>query len=460
MGFHIHHHTPHHEASEEKYIRLTQTPVPKLIIRLGLPTIASMLITSIYNMADTYFVGTLGKSASGAIGIVFSLMAVFQAVGFTFGQGSGANISQKLGQKDTESATKIASVGFWSAFLTGCLLGTIGLIFLEPLVLLLGSTDTILPYAKDYARFILIACPFFTTSCVLNNILRYEGMAVFSMIGLGLGGILNMILDPIFILGLHLGTAGAGLATGLSQIISFSILLHMFLSGRTESKIRFRIFIQNIPVLKPILSTGFPALLRQGLGSLSGLFLNHQAAIYGDAAVAAMSIVNRITQFVFSVGIGIGQGFQPVAAFNYGAKKYSRVKKGFWFTAAAGEALIGALALLCFIFSPTLATLFQPDETVVAIVVPALRIHCIGCLFLPFSTSGNMMFQSTGLAGKSAVLSALRSGLCFIPLVLILPVFFDLTGIQLAQPIADLITFIVSLPMVLRFLRSLPKDEM
>ncbi len=448
----------HQETSEEKFNRLTTMPIPKLILSLGLPTIVSMLVTSIYNMTDTYFVGTLGKSASGAIGIVFSLMAIFQAVGFTFGQGSGANISQRLGKKDRESATIIASVGFWSAFLSGAIIGFFGLMFLEPLMYLLGSTDTILPHAKDYATYILIASPFFTASCVLNNILRYEGMAVYSMVGLGLGGIINMALDPLFIIVFEMGTAGAGLATGLSQVISFSILLFMFLSGRTESRIRFHVFIHHLPVLKPILSTGFPALLRQGLGSLSGLFLNHQAGIYGDAAVAAMSIVNRITMFVFSVGIGIGQGFQPVAAFNYGAGKYSRVKQGFRFTTMAGMILIGILAIVCFILAEPLAVAFQPDRSVVEIVIPALRIHCIGCLFLPFSTCGNMMFQSTGLAAKSAVLSALRSGLCFIPLVLILPIFMKLTGIQAAQPIADVITFIVSVPMVIRFLRRLPED--
>lgn len=446
------------ETSEAKFTRLTTTPVPKLILRLGLPSIVSMLVTSVYNMADTYFVGTLGKSASGAIGVVFSLMAIFQAIGFTYGQGSGANISQRLGKKDPESATVFASAGFWSAFLTGAAIGILGLIFLEPLMYLLGSTETILPYAKDYARYILIASPFFTASCVLNNILRYEGMSLYSMVGLALGGILNMLLDPLFILVFKMGTAGAGLATGLSQLISFTILLFMFLSGKTESKLRFRTFIHNLPALKPIVSTGFPALLRQGLGSLSGLILNHQAGVYGDAAVAAMSIVNRITMFVFSVGIGIGQGYQPVAAFNYGAGKYSRVKQGFKFTTAAGMILIGTLSIICFIFAEPLAVAFQPDRTVVEIVVPALRIHCIGCLFLPFSTCGNMMFQSTGLAAKSAVLSALRSGLCFIPLVIILPIFMDLVGIQAAQPIADVITFIVSVPMVIRFLRVLSDD--
>lgn len=446
-----------HEQEAEKYRRMTETPIPRLIVSLGLPTIASMLITNIYNMADTYFVGSLGKSASGAIGVVFSLMAILQALGFTWGQGSGSLISQRLGQHDTESATRYATTSFWLSFATGLIIGVLGLVFLDPLMRLLGSTETILPFAKNYGRWILLASPFFTSSCVLNNILRYEGMSFYAMIGMTLGGILNLVLDPILILGLHMGTAGAGLATAVSQVVSFSILLYMFLSGRTQSRIRRpqRLFSQVVPIWK----IGFPALLRQGLGSLSTLVLNHTAGVYGDAAVAAMSIVGRVTNFVFSVGIGIGQGFQPVAAFNYGAKKYSRVKQGFWFTTAAGEVLIGLLAALCFIFAAPLARLFQPDPLVVEIVIPALRIGCVGCLLLPFSTSGNMMFQSTGKAGKSAVLSALRSGLCFIPAVLILPVFLDLRGIQIAQPVADLVTFAASVPMVLKFLRQLPPDE-
>lgn len=446
-----------HEAAEEKYRRMTQTPVPKLILSLGLPTIATMLITSIYNMTDTYFVGTLGKSASGAIGVVFSLMAILQACGFTFGQGSGSIISRRLGQHDEASATRFASTGFCSAFITGTVIGLAGLVCLDPLMYLLGSTDTILPHAKAYARWILLAAPFFTSSCVLNNILRYEGMSIYAMVGMVLGGILNMILDPIFIFVFHMGTSGAGLATALSQCISFSILLFMFLSGRTQSRIKP--LLPRAKELSEILATGFPALLRQGLGSLSTLMLNHQAGVYGDAAVAAMSIVGRISNFVFSVGIGLGQGFQPVAAFNFGAEKYSRVRKGFWFTALFGEVLLGILAILCVIFAEPLATLFQPDPSVVAIVIPALRIHCIACLFLPFSTCGNMMFQSTGLAGRSAVLSALRSGLCFIPLVVLLPMVCGLFGIQIAQPIADFITFAVSLPMVLLYFRRMPLDE-
>lgn len=445
------------EDEAQKYRRMTETPVPKLIISLGLPTIASMLITSIYNMADTYFVGSQGKSASGAIGIVFTLMAILQAFGFTWGQGSASMISQRLGQHDTDTASRLATSGFWFSFATGTVIGTFGLIYLEPLMYLLSSTKTIFPYARDYARWILIAAPFFTSSCVLNNILRYEGMSFYAMIGMMLGGVLNIILDPILILGFHLGTAGAGIATATSQIVSFSILLYMFLSGRTQSKIRRP---QNIfPFAIPILKVGFPSMLRQGLGSLSTMFLNRQAGVYGDAAVAAMSIVNRIVNFIFSVGIGVGQGFQPVAAFNYGAKKYDRVKKSFWFTALAGEVLLGALAVFCFLFAEPLARIFQPDPQVVEIVVPALKVGCAGCLLLPFSTTGNMLFQSTGLAGRSAILSALRSGLCFIPFVLILPHYIGLTGIQIAQPLSDLICFIVSLPIVLCFLKRLPHNS-
>ena len=343
------------------------------------------------------------------------------------------------------------------AFFTGTLIGILGLVFLKPLIYLLGSTDTIMPHAISYARWILIAAPFFTSSCVLNNILRYEGMSIYAMFGLTTGGILNMILDPVLILGLKMGTAGAGLATAFSQFVSFSILLSMFLLGRTQSKIQRPKFFWNDIV--QIVQIGFPALLRQGLGSLSTLFLNHSAGVYGDAAVAAMSIVTRITNFVFCVGIGIGQGFQPVAAFNYGAKKYKRVKNGFWFTTLFAEILIGCLALVCFILAAPLAVMFQPDQSVVELVTPTLRIHCVGCLLLPFFVSGNMMFQSTGFAGKSALLSAMRSGLCFIPLVLILPFFLGFFGIQIAQPIADLCSFFVSIPLVLQFFRSLPQDE-
>jgi len=445
---------------EEKYERMVYTPVPKLIIQLGLPTIASMLITSIYNMADTYFVGTLGKSASGAVGVVFSLMAILQAFGFLYGHGSGSLLSRKLGQHDTVSASRYGSTGFFLALATGGIIGILGLSFLTPLMYLLGSTETILPHARQYAFYILLGAPFFAGSCVLNNILRYEGMSIFAMIGLVSGGLLNIVLDPVFILLFHMGTAGAGLATALSQCVSFSILLYMFLSGKTSCKLHIRYFTKSVHEVIEIITTGLPSLIRQGLGSLSGMLLNHQAGLHGDAAVAAMSIVNRISQFIFSVNLGIGQGFQPVASFNYGAKKYSRVRHGFWYATLFSLMLLGLTSMFCLVFAEPLVRTFQSDPTVVVIGIPALRYQSVACLFLPFFSCGNMMFQSTGQSGRASVLATLRSGLCFIPLILILPALFGLNGIMLAQPIADGLSFLISVPLVLHFLKHLPKDDL
>lgn len=277
-----------------QYDKMTKTPVPNLIIRLGIPTVVSMLITSIYNTADTYFVSRLGTSASGAVGVVFSLMAVLQAFGFMFGHGAGSIISRKLGKKDTESASRFASTSFFLSIAAGAVIGVCGIVFLTPFMRLLGSTETILPYARQYGFYILLAGPFMTGSCVLNNILRYEGRAAYAMVGLTTGGILNMAGDPVLMFGLNMGVAGAGLSTAISQMISFLILLAMFLTGKTDSKLSVRLITKDIHDVARIVATGFPSLIRQGMGSISTLLLNHQAAVYGDAAVAAMSIVNRI----------------------------------------------------------------------------------------------------------------------------------------------------------------------
>lgn len=447
------------EQQALQYQKMTQTPIPLLITKLGIPTILSMLITNIYNMADTYFVGQLGTSASGAIGIVFGLMAILQAFGFMFGHGSGSILSRKLGQKDTESASRFASTGFFLSLLFGVLIGVLGLFFITPLMYLLGSTETILPYASQYATYILLAAPFMTGSCVLNNILRYEGRAAFAMIGLISGGLLNIALDPLFIFVFHMGTAGAGAATALSQCVSFFLLLLMFLLHRTQSRLSIRFFTKNIADIGNIIATGFPSLIRQGLGSISTMLLNGQAAVYGDAAVAAMSIVNRISMLIFSVGLGIGQGLQPVAAFNYGAGKYSRVRKGFWFTAVAGEVLLGTAAIVCFIFADPLIELFRNDPEVVAFGVPALWFQCIACFFQPFVVCTNMLFQSIGKSGLASLLSSLRNGTFFIPLILILPALYGTLGIQLTQAVADVLSFFLCVPLLLWYFKKLPNDK-
>lgn len=447
------------ERENAQYKKMTETPVSKLIIMLGIPTTVSMLVTNIYNMADTYFVGKLGTSASGAVGIVFGLMAILQAFGFMFGHGAGSIISRRLGAKDVESASRFASTSFASALAAGTGITIFGFLFLEPLMRLLGSTDTILPYAKTYAGFILLAAPFMTSSCVLNNILRYEGRAAFAMVGLTSGSIMNIFGDWLLMERMGFGVEGAGISTAVSQIIGFCILLSMFLRGKTESKLAVRWITKDFGEVVLICKTGLPSLMRQGLTSVSTMVLNGQAGLYGDAAVAAMSIVNRICFFIFSVALGIGQGFQPVAAFNYGAKKYGRVRKGFYFTWIAGEALLGSIALVGLFYTEELVGFFRDDVEVIAIGSVALGAQLIALFFQPLSVCSNMMFQSIGKNGIATFLSMLRSGLYFIPVILLLSYTMGLWGIEISQTVADILTFFTALPFSIRFLKHLKEIE-
>ena len=442
------------------YNKMVNTPVSKLVIMLGIPTTISMLVTNIYNMADTFFVSSLGNSASGAVGIVFGLMAIIQAFGFMFGHGAGSIISRRLGNKDIKSAEEYASVSFFVALAVGIIISVFGIVFLEPLMRLLGSTDTILPYAKGYGIYILLAAPVMMASFVLNNILRYEGKAYLSMVGLVVGAVINIVCDPILIFGLDMGIEGAGLSTALSQCVSFIILLNMFLKGKTQSKIS----LEHVKCMKKghliaIIKTGLPSLIRQGLNSVSTMVLNSLAGGYGDAAVAAMSIVNRICFFIFAVGLGIGQGFQPVSGFNYGAKKYSRVKKAFKFTVCAGEVLLGSLAIVGIFMSGNLIELFRNDEEVIRIGTTALQFQLIALFFHPITICSTMLFQSVGANIPATLMALLRSGLFFVPTIGILSNVWGLTGIQIAQPIADVLSFVVALPLCISFLKKLPEDQ-
>ncbi len=446
-------------SANKQYQFMTETPVGALIIKLGIPTTISMLITNIYNMADTYFVGTLGTSASGAVGIVFGLMAVIQAVGFMLGHGAGSIISRKLGAKEADTAHLVASTSFFMSLIAGLSITVVGLAFSEPFLRLLGSTDTILPYAEDYAFWILLASPITMASFVLNNILRYEGKAALAMIGLTTGGILNIFGDYILIEIFDMGISGAGISTALSQLISFSILFSMFLRKKTQSRISLGCFKVGIKHLPAICSTGFPSLMRQGLSSVSTMLLNNAAGLYGDAAVAGMTIVNRICFFIFAVGLGIGQGFQPVCSFNYGAKKFKRVKKGFFFTWGVGEVLLSILAVIGLLLSDHLVGLFRDDPLVIEIGSFALKAQLIALFFQPLSICSNMMFQSIGKNKTATFLSALRSGLVFIPVLLISSRLIGLTGIQISQTITDVITFFVSMPFMIVFFKNMKKDE-
>ena len=442
-------------ALDRQYREMTETPVEKLILRLSIPTIISMLVTNIYNMADTFFVGKLGTSASAAIGIVFSLMTINQALGFMCGHGCGSNISRKLGNKQGNEAIKFASTGFFMSLVLGVLIMIFGIVFMEPLLRLMGSTDTIMPYAKSYGICILLSAPFMTGSCVLNNVLRYEGKAALAMVGLTLGGVLNIIGDPIFIFVFNMGTVGAGISTAVSQVISFFVLLAMFGGERTVSRLRLSAVSKDAKDIVNILETGFPSLIRQGMMSVSTMVLNYMSMPYGDAASAAMSIVGRVCNFIFAVALGISQGFQPVSAFNYGAKKFKRVKRAFVFCCGLSMIIIGILSVVSLIFSGHIIGLFRDDADVIKVGTFALRAQCVVLFLSPITLAASMMFQGAGENLASSIASFLRSGITFVPMVLILPKFLGIYGIQLAQPVADIISFIIVMPLIVKFFRKI-----
>ena len=447
------------DRTAQQFRKMTETPIPKLILSLAAPTILSMLITSIYNLADTFFVGQISTSASGAVGVVSSLMSIIQALGFMLGHGAGSIISRSLGSQNTKAATRFASTSFFTALTFGLILAAVGLTTLPHFMMLLGSTETILPHACAYARPILIAAPLMMSSLVMNNILRYEGKASFAMIGLVTGGVLNMVLDPVFIFGFGLGTAGAGIATALSQSISFCILLSMFLRGKTVSQFQLSAVTRSPAAFGTILMTGLPSFGRQGLNSIGGMLLNIAARSYGDAAVAGMSIVSRIFMFIISVAIGTGQGFQPVAGFNYGARKYRRVEKACVFTMCASFCFLSVIVAACWFNAEALIKLFRDDPEVTAIALPAFRYQCFACFLQPVIVAGNMLFQSIGKSGRATFLACCRQGVFFIPLILTLPRMFGLLGVEICQPIADVLTFVVTVPFLFPFLHQLVKME-
>ena len=450
----------------EKFLRMTTQPVEKLVGQLAVPTIATMLVTAFYNMADTFFVGLLhNTSATGAVGVVFSFMAIIQACGYFFGQGTGNHISRYLGQERPEEAGRLAAIGFFSALIAGGLIMGLGLLFLDPLARGLGSTETILPYARSYLRIILFGAPYMTASLMLNNLLRYQGNAFYSMLGIGFGAVLNVGLDPLFIFSFRMGIAGAAVATVLSQLVSFCLLL-FFCTRGDNLRIRVRLFRPRWADYRLIVRCGLPTLCRQGLSSLSTICLNRMAGLYGaDAAIAAMSVATKITSLAYSAVLGFGQGFQPVCGFNFGAGLYSRVKRAYWFCVKVGTVFLLAVSALGFWLAPQLVELFSDDPAVLRIGVVSLRLQWVSFPLVAWITLSNMLLQNIGKVGRASFLSMARQGIFFIPLVVLLPLALSripgmsaLLGVQLAQPLADVCTFICAVPLSLSVLRHFGAD--
>ena len=449
----------HPHTAKDNYEQLTSAPIPGLITRLAIPTIISMLVTAFYNMADTYFVGKIDTQSTAAVGIVFSLMSIIQAVGFFFGHGSGNFISRHLGARDVANAEKMAATGFFMAFFTGCVLAVLGLVFLTPLSLMLGSTPTILPYTEQYLGIILLGAPFMASSLVLNNQMRFQGNAAYAMVGIVSGAILNVALDPLFIFVFDMGVAGAALATVLSQICSFSLLCYMTTRGGNLT-IRYRNFTPSWTYIKEIIGGGTPSLTRQGLASLSTILLNVAAGAYGDAAIAGMSIVSRIGMFINSFLIGFGQGFQPVCGFSYGAALYARVRQGFWFCVKVGVIFLTLCAVLGFGYAEEIVELFRKgDPAVVATGAAALRWQLVAYPLGTFTIISNMMLQTIRKSVRATILSSARQGLFFVPFIFILPHFFGLKGVEMCQAVSDWCTFLLALPLTLSVLWEMKRQE-
>ena len=361
------------------------------------------------------------------------------------GQGAGSIMSRKLGAKDLEEASKYSSTGFFLSFGLGLLMAVFSFLFLEPLLYLLGSTKTIAPYAGTYIFFILLAAPFFTSSLTMNNLLRYEGKAKLGTIGLMIGALINIGADMVLIFGCRLGIAGAGIATAGSQVVSFCILLSMFLRGKTQTRISVKYVARDVQTVWNVVATGFPSLLRQTLNSVAAMLLNKASGVYGDEAVAAMSIVSRVSFFPMAVAIGIGQGFQPISSFNFGAGKIGRVRKAFWSALTGAECVLFLISIPIFLFAGPIVGQMRNDPQVIELGIRALRLMCVGQLFVPLTMMVEMGFQSIGEKLLASLGSCLRSGLVFIPTLQILKKVRGLAGVQEAQPLSFVVTFVVCL---------------
>lgn len=447
-------------TSELQHKKMTETPITRLLVSLSLPAVANMLLSSIYNMADTYFVTSLGDSAIGGVGVVFSIQSIIQAVGFGVSMGGSSIVSRKLGEKDNDSANRYASSSVLMGLILGLAIAVLCLSVLDPLLLLIGATKTILPYARDYAFVILLAAPLMCTSFVLGPLLRAEGRATFSMIVGMSGGLINLALDPLFIFTFGLGVRGAAIATAISQTLSFSFALSFYIFGKSVIKLSPKYFSKNLRDYWLIIKTGAPTVFRQGLGSVATTLLNVKVKIYGDAAVAAVSLANKVYIFIRSIVLGVGQGFQPIAGYNYGAKRLDRVKKVFVTATIFGSVTSGLGAILCAAIPEAVINLFGAENPeVVKIGARLLLMYSFALPFLGFSSYVNMMYQSLGFVKGATFLASCRQGVFFIPLILTLPLIFKIDGVLISQPIADILTFVVSIPFCIWFLKNILKEK-
>jgi len=446
------------DNATKQYDKMMYTPIPKLVVGMAIPAVVSMMITVIYNTADTYFVSNINKSASAAVGAVYSIMAIIQAVGYGLCMGAGSLVSRNLGKKENDKANMYASSAFFVSFAVGLFVTVLGLSFLKPLLKILGCSKTMMPYAIPYAKYILLAAPMSCSTFVLNNVLRSGGQTTLAMVGMGLGGIINIILDPVLIFNLGMGTGGAAVATAISQILSFFVLGFFYVTKRSVVNISYKNVSKNLEDYKEIVSTGLPTIFRQGMGALATTLLNVQMVVYGDAAVSAITIANKVYVLVRNLVLGIGQGFQPVAGYNFGAGDKKRTWNSFKFTCALGTVMCLIFTVFIGFFAHPIMSWFSNDGEVVKMGVQILY-FCISVMpVLAFSTYVNVMYQCLGFKKEATFLASCRQGVFFVPIILILPSVIRQTGVEIAQPLSDFCTFLISIPFLISFYKKHIKE--
>ena len=448
---------------EDKYNEMTTKPVKVLVCKMAVPTIIAMVTTALYNVVDAAFIGRLSTEGTAGIGISFAYMTFIQALGFYFGHGSGNHISRALGAKDVSSASVVATVGFVTPFL----LGTVAALFCLPnlswLSRLLGAPEGVVPYSNDYLRYIVVATPFMMSALTLNNQLRLQGNAHFGMVGIVSGAILNIALDPLFIFTFDMGVSGASLATAVSQFFAWCLLL--FGTFRPESvHIKLRNFKPSFNVYYEIFRGGLPSLFRQVFNCAAAVSLNYCAKIYAlpgqeASAVAAFAVVTRIMMFAFSVVLGFSQGFQPVCGYNYGAKLYGRVRASWLFASSVGTAFLLMISIVGILFAPQIVALFRSEDSVlIGIGAETLRWQCAAFPLVALFTTTGMLFQNIRMTGPATLLSVCRNGIFFLPALIFLPLWLGMTGVQMAQAVADILTFLLCIPYAVWINRKLKSD--
>lgn len=451
---------PQFKDPNEKRTFMLNTPIPRLIPRMALPSIAGMMVTSAYNLADTLFVSQLGTYATGAVGVNGSIDNIIMMAGSLLATGAASYTSRLLGAGEDKHARQVLSSCYFIALLLGVLVLVFGTMFQRPILLLLGANETILPYSQEYCRYVLLAAPFMATSFVLNQCLRAEGSAIYSMIGMVAGAVLNIGLDPLFIFVFDWGVAGASAATALSKLVSWCILMIPYVRKKTLLSIQLRYLRPSWRDAREVSAMGSASFFRNGLSTLAAIVLNRMAVGYGESALAAISVANRITMFMTSACLGFGQGFQPVAGFCWGAKRYDRVREGYRFSLWACVIGISVFAGLVAVLAQPLLLLFtEEDEELVRIGVFSLRMQCLAMPFHGYAIVTNMLCAGIGRALPSILLGLSRQGICFFPILPVMARLWGVWGVASVQGAADMLVLVLAIPIGLRVMRDVRRLE-